>query len=127
VSAKRILSAGQCGADHAAIVRTFGQHLQAEVVAADSVDEALVQLRQGGFDLVLVNRVFDADGTPGLELVKQVQADEQLRQTRLMLVSNHEDAQREAVTAGALPGFGKAALGHPQMLARVRSFLEGPG
>jgi CheY-like chemotaxis protein len=115
---------GQCGADHAAIARTIRQQFQAEVVAADSAEAALAQLRQGGFDLVFVNRVFDADGMSGMELIQQIQADEQLRYTRMMLVSNYEDAQREAVAAGALPGFGKAALGHPQMLARVRSFLE---
>jgi hypothetical protein len=40
-----------------------------------------------------------------------------------MLVSNHEDAQREAVQAGALPGFGKASLGQPAMIARLKGGL----
>jgi hypothetical protein len=42
----------------------------------------------------------------------------------VMLVSNHEDAQRAAVEAGAVPGFGKAALGHPAMLARMGNYLD---
>jgi CheY-like chemotaxis protein len=120
---KRVLSVGQCAADHAAIVRTLERHFQAEVVPADTGAEALARLREGGFDLVLVNRVGDGDGRYGLELIKQVQADECLRQVPVLLVSNYEDAQREAVQAGAKPGFGKAALGQPYMLARVRPFL----
>jgi hypothetical protein len=43
----------------------------------------------------------------------------------VMLVSNYEDAQREAVAAGAQPGFGKAALGQPQTLARLKEVLGG--
>ena len=46
-----------------------------------------------------------------------------LRRVPVMLVSNYEDAQREAVAKGALPGFGKAALGQPHTLARLRAVL----
>ena len=42
----------------------------------------------------------------------------------MSLVSNHADAQSEAVQAGAAPGFGKAELGRPAMLARVGAVLE---
>ena len=41
-----------------------------------------------------------------------------------MLVSNYADAQREAVEAGAEPGFGKASLGRPEMLGKIRPILE---
>jgi hypothetical protein len=41
-----------------------------------------------------------------------------------MLVSNYEDAQAQAVQAGATTGFGKAALGQPHMLARVERYLR---
>jgi two-component system chemotaxis response regulator CheY len=129
VSGKRVLSVGQCGADHAAIARALGREFAAEVVAADTADEALARLRQGGFALVLVNRVFDADGGAGLDLVRRVKADGALQGVAVMLVSNYEDAQEQAVGAGAEPGFGKAALGHPRTAARLRPFLagEGPG
>jgi hypothetical protein len=40
-----------------------------------------------------------------------------------MLVSNYEDAQQEAVATGAVAGFGKASVGHPEMLGRVAPFL----
>ncbi len=40
-----------------------------------------------------------------------------------MLVSNYADAQKEAVEAGALPGFGKADLGDGQTHERLRNAL----
>ena len=124
MATKRILSVGQCMADHSSISWTFQRHFNAEVQPAHSVADALSQLRQEPFDLVLVNRVFDADGSSGVSLIQELQADETLRKIPIMLVSNYDDAQREAVQAGALPGFGKAALGQPQMVARVKAILE---
>jgi hypothetical protein len=40
-----------------------------------------------------------------------------------MLVSNYDDAQEEAIAAGAAPGFGKSALYGPLVVERVRAFL----
>ena len=42
---KRVLSVGQCGADHPAISRMIRQHFDAEVEPADSFDGALRKLR----------------------------------------------------------------------------------
>jgi CheY-like chemotaxis protein len=121
--ARRVLSIGQCYADHGSISRLLRQHFDAEVVPADGIDEALSRLRQGAFDLVLVNRVLDRDGGAGVYLVRRLKEDEALRAVPVMLVSNHADAQREAVEAGAEPGFGKAALGSPVTLNRLRAHL----
>src|SRR5947209_1810220 len=90
---KRVLSIGQCGADHGGISRTLQRHFGAEVVAAHTPEEGLSHLREGDFALVLVNRVLDADGSSGLDVVKQLKADEELREVPVMLVSNYEDAQ----------------------------------
>lgn len=124
MSVRRVLSLGQCGFDQGALARAFRQHLAAEVVPADSAAEALDALRRGPFALVLVNRLLDADGSSGVDFIRRLKADEQLRELPVMLVSNYDDAQEEAVGAGAVPGFGKRALGQPHMLARVRSVLE---
>lgn len=121
--AKRVLSVGQCFADHSGIARVLRGAFGAEVVGAGSARQALDLLRQERFALVLVNRVMDADGSSGLELICAIKMDEQLRDVPVMLVSNHEDAQEQAVQAGATSGFGKAALGQPQMLARVETYL----
>lgn len=124
MSTKKVLSIGQCFADQGAMRRTFQKHLGAEVVSVDDGDEALASLRSETFALVLVNRVLDADGSSGLEVLRQIKADEKGAAVPVMLVSNYEDAQRQAEQAGAVRGFGKAVLGQPAMLARVRPFLE---
>jgi CheY-like chemotaxis protein len=121
---KRVLSVGHCDADHGTITRAIEQHFGAEVVPAAGAEEALARLRAEPFALALVNRVFDADAFSGLDFIKQVRADEALRSVSVMLVSNYADYQRLAVEAGAVPGFGKAAIGQPQMIARLRAYLE---
>jgi hypothetical protein len=40
-----------------------------------------------------------------------------------MLVSNYADAQQQAETAGALPGFGKSSLRTPETRERLRAVL----
>jgi CheY-like chemotaxis protein len=123
MTAKRILSVGQCAADHSRISRTFQQAFAAEVIGVDTNVEALDKLRREAFALVLVNRVFDADGASGLDFIKHVKSDAALTQMPLMLVSNYTDAQKQAVEAGATPGFGKAELGAVQMIERVKGVL----
>jgi CheY-like chemotaxis protein len=123
VSVKRVLSVGQCFADHGSLLRTFRTHFGAEVVGADSAPEALALLEREAFDLVLVNRIFDADGGPGLDLIRQLMQEPLRGRVPVMLVSNYDWAQEEAVQAGARPGFGKSSLGQSQMLERVRAVL----
>jgi CheY-like chemotaxis protein len=124
MAVKRVLSVGQCYADHLAITRTLEEHFSAEITAADDAEEALARLREVSFDLVLVNRIFDRDGSEGTALIKAMKSDDALKKIPVMLVSNYEDSQNEAVAAGATPGFGKAALGQPGMVERVRKVLE---
>ncbi len=106
----RILSVGQCSFDHGMISRHLRTIYGAEVVGANAVGEALVSLRAGNFDVVLINRILDADGTPGIELIRAIKAEPDLAAIPVMLVSNYEDAQMEAQSVGAVPGFGKTDL-----------------
>ena len=48
----------------------------------------MASLRAGEFDLVLVNRVLDADGSSGLDLIRAIKADPDLANVPVMLVSN---------------------------------------
>ncbi len=123
MSVKRILSLGQCGADHGAIEGLIRRHFDAEVIPVDTFDEATDRLRQGGIALVLVNRVLNYGGDPGVDFIAALKKDAALSQVPVMLVSNHEDAQQEAVALGALPGFGKSALGSTTTLNRLRQAL----
>jgi CheY-like chemotaxis protein len=117
----RVLSIGQCAADHAAISRVLADQFQAAVIPVDNEEQAALELRRAPVSLVLVNRIFDADGRSGLEFIRRWK--EQEPHIAIMLVSNYEDAQTDAREAGAVPGFGKAALGQPHMLDRVRPYL----
>lgn len=123
MSGKRVLSIGQCMADHGNITRRLRATFAAQVVSVDSSREALEWLRREAFDLVLVNRVFDVTAESGQELIRQVKADEQLRDVSIMLVSNFPEAQDEAVAAGAIPGFGKAALNQQETVEKLRPYL----
>jgi two-component system chemotaxis response regulator CheY len=121
---KRVLSVGQCFADHSSISRVLRSAFGSEVLGVDSPREALDHLRQGTFSLVLINRVLDADGSSGLDLIRAIRSEDALRDVPVMLVSNYEDAQSQAVQAGASAGFGKSSLGQPPMLARVEPYLR---
>ncbi|MCE9553767.1 MAG: response regulator, partial [Planctomycetes bacterium] len=111
---KRVLSVGQCVPDHTAISRMLKSRFGVEVVAADKADDALAALRGGPIDLVLVNRKLDCDYTDGLEIIRQIKADEALKDVPCMLISNYAEHQETATEAGAEYGFGKAELEKPE-------------
>lgn len=121
-----VLDVGQCSLDHGNISQLLSEAFGAVVQQADSLDQAMEAVRRGGFDLVLVNRIFDADGVEGLELIRRLRADSETAATPVMLVSNFQDAQDAAVSLGANPGFGKSALEAHDTLDRLASILRAP-
>lgn len=123
----RVLNVGHCGFDHGNIGRVLEEEFGAEVDAVSTVDQAFHAVRDGQFDLVLVNRVFDGNGESGLELIKRLQGHEETRGTPVMLVSNFPEAQEAAVAIGARPGFGKSALNGVETRERLASVLSGSG
>ena len=118
----KVLSVGQCGVDSAAISRFLRRSFDADVIAVDSADEAIDELRRDRYDLVLANRVFDLGGS-GLELIATIKADSTLNPVPVMLVSDLPAAQRQAEELGAVPGFGKASLGRPEAIERIAAAL----
>jgi two-component system chemotaxis response regulator CheY len=121
----KVLSVGQCGMDHALIARRLKSAHAAEVDAARTAEEAVRMLGEASYDLVLVNRVLDHDGSSGLELVRRLKAEVGLG-APVMLVSNYADAQAEAVRLGAAPGFGKSEIGRAEADARIGAALGSP-
>lgn len=103
-------------ADSGSIKRFLEQQFQAHVSSADTADEAMAMASNGPFDLILVNRIFDADGESGLAFIKDVKKASAVGKIPVMLISNYADAQEKAVQAGAEPGFGKAELGSPRVI-----------
>jgi len=123
MSTKKVLSVGQCSADHSSIAYMMKRHFDAEVVAAHSFEDAEYRLRRGGINLVLVNRVFNNNGASGVDFIAEIKGNADLPQVPVMLVSNYPDAQEQAVALGALPGFGKAAIGEADTIERLRDVL----
>jgi CheY-like chemotaxis protein len=121
--AKKVLSVGQCAADHYSLAQLLEKNFDVEVIPADTKDDTLAQIRAQPFTLILVNRVFDVNGASGLDFIRELKKDETLAKVPVMLISNHADAQHQAVARGALLGFGKAELMATKTLARLKSVL----
>ena len=120
---KQVLNVGQCGPDHAAISRTLKSHFDVDVQMVETHDEAMLKLQNNTYDLVLLNRIFDATGTQGMHTLKALKSEQSMTRVPVMLVSNYEDAQQAAVEAGALPGFGKSQLADPLTADRLQEVL----
>jgi len=121
---KRVLDVGNCVPDHAAIRGLLEGTFGAEVVQAHGPEDTLAALRQGPFDLVLVNRKLDQDYSDGIDIIKSIKTDAALAKTPVMLITNYEDHQAAAVATGAEPGFGKLSLRTEETLKRLGKFLS---
>ena len=115
------MSVGQCGFDHSSISRYLTEEFAATVDAADTRFEALQALERQPYHLVLVNRVLDSDGSSGQLVIEAILGLDNA--PPVMLVSNYADAQQQAETAGAQPGFGKSSLRTPETRARLSAVL----
>jgi CheY-like chemotaxis protein len=121
---KRVLDIGNCSMDHGAISGMLRKQFGAEVVQCHGPDDSLATLKQGKFDLVLVNRKLDQDYSDGLDIVQAIKADPQLADTPVMLITNFPQYQEQAVAAGALPGFGKKQLYDETTQERLSALLK---
>lgn len=121
-----ILDVGQCSLDHRTISAFFADRFKAKVTRAHGQRDAQQALMDSPFNLVLVNRLLDRDGSSGLELIRTLKQDPrpELSSVPVMLVSNHPEAQQAATEIGAEPGFGKAHLRSEETLARLKAVLE---
>ncbi len=120
---KKVLDVGQCSFDHASIARQLQSAFGAVVRQADDWTEALDRLQNEAFHLILVNRKLDCDGGDGIRLICSLKQQREYAGIPTMLVSNYAEAQRAAVAAGAVPGFGKAELGSDRTLDLLRNWL----
>jgi two-component system chemotaxis response regulator CheY len=122
VSMPLVLDLGQCDYDHPQI-QTLLESLGATVRRAHNFAEARKLMEQEKFDLILVNRITDIDGTSGLDFISDVKGPEGKNGPKMMLVSNYPDAQIAAVKAGAVLGFGKDFLDSPQTKEKLNAAL----
>lgn len=120
----RVLTVGHCDLDHQALCRLLDSCGDVEVASADRMADAVDAVRSGSYDLVLINRIFEFSGESGIDLIRKLRADPETCASVLMLVSNLEEAQQQAVAAGAVRGFGKAELDSPQTRDTLARYLN---
>ena len=120
-----VISVGQCGYDNSRI-RTLIRSIDStvEIKETDSHQETMEVLASlGEAALVLVNRVFDMDGASGMDLISQLKSKEsEFAGIPVMLVSNYEKSQAEAIANGAIPGFGKSELQSVETRQKMNRF-----
>ncbi len=120
---KKVLDVGNCDPDHAAITAFFTSNFDVEMGRSKLPSDTMSQLKEGSYDLVVINRKLDEDYSDGLEIIKQIKSDPASGETPVMLVTNYEEHQAAAVAEGALRGFGKLEFGKPETVDRVRAVL----
>ena len=114
---------GHCNVDGPRLQRELSASFpKVRVTRVNSV-EALEGAIGEGVDLLLVNREPVGFAEDGLTIIERVH--EAHPETTVMLVSDYEDAQAAAVSAGAVAGFGKQMMGTMEMAEVVRKALEG--
>jgi CheY-like chemotaxis protein len=118
-----VLDVGNCGPDHAAIRSMLSSKFDVRVLQAHGSQDSLKLLASEAIDLVLINRKLDQDYSDGLEILKLIKADSRYASIPVMLVTNYQEAQEEAVQWGALPGFGKLSLTAEETWSRLSSVL----
>jgi len=121
---KKILSIGQCGFDSSGI-KALVESVGAEYNEARTFSDANNRLLEEAYDLVLVNRVTDADGSLGINFIGDLLAERSDKKPAVMMVSNYEEAQRDATALGAVEGFGKQALKDPETRKKIEVALKG--
>ena len=122
-STRRVLDIGQCNPDHYAISRLVEETTGASVDRAHGLTDALELLERQSYALVLVNRVLDRDGASGMAVISALKSQDRTSKVPVMLVSNYDSAQEEAVAMGAVRGFGKNELDLEQTATRLRAAL----
>ena len=122
----RVALIGHCVPDSGMLKSVVSRIFPAcEVVRVNDEQTALDEVKRS--DLLLINRQMDGDfpgvSGMGINLIRELRGVPE-RKAALILVSNFEDAQQEAVGIGAAPGFGKAKAGSAEAAERMRAAVE---
>ncbi len=117
------MSVGQCNPDHRAIQTFLESNFECEVIRIDSTQEALLELQNSKYDLVLVNRKLDIDYSDGTILIQEMKKNSKLNKIPVMLISNYPEYQEQAIQLGALYGFGKSELNKEETKQKVKNAL----
>jgi response regulator RpfG family c-di-GMP phosphodiesterase len=121
---KKVLDVGNCGPDHSSISSLLRKHFNVEILRADQATDTFDILEKQSVDLILINRKLDIDYSDGIDILRALKATSTTQHIPAMLITNYPEHQQQAVSLGALYGFGKLELGTPETLARLKSVLQ---
>jgi DNA-binding NarL/FixJ family response regulator len=116
-----VVLVGHCGIDGPRLERELTQGMSETRVLRVNSETDLKRCLEDGADLLLINREPVGFDRQGVDLVREVCRDNP--DAKVMLVSDYSDAQQEAVSAGALPGFGKSTMGRGTVVGAVKKAL----
>jgi CheY-like chemotaxis protein len=120
---KTVIDCGNCGPDYNSIRKLVQSQFDAVVVQAHGLEDALETLAHRSVDLITVNRKLDRDYSDGMEVIRAIKADPRFAAIPMMLITNYEEHQQEAMAAGAVRGFGKLAVNSPGTVALLEPYL----
>ena len=119
---KRVLDIGNCVPDHQSITTMIESNFDATVDQANAFEDAETLLKKNAYDLVVVNRLLDMDGSSGMEVIRRVR--EHNGDLTVMLITNFPKHQETAIKIGAVPGFGKNAVGNQETIDLLHQYLS---
>ena len=121
---KRIALVGHCGPDSSYLRMAVSNAIKGAKVLMIDDDDDLQKAVTDGVDLLLLNRVleFGFSADMGVDVIRQFRKDHP--ELKMMLVSNYAEAQKDAIDAGALPGFGKREIGTPKVTEMLKGALS---
>lgn len=120
---KKVLLSGNCNFDYPYIKKIIESHFDSEVIRAHDNEDARKLINKNKYDLVMVNRIGAFDNKPGIEIIKYMQSDSELKKTPVMLITNYPMYMKEAIEAGAVEGFGKENVKSEATLDILRKYL----
>lgn len=120
---RRVLNVGQCVPDTIKITNFLKSCFDVEIIPSATAPETIDLLGKSPYDLVLINRKLDADYTDGMDIIREMKSDQRFQKIPVMLITNYPEYQQEAVTNGAVYGFGKDELGSSDAIARLTPYL----
>lgn len=121
---RKVLDVGQCDADHFRISEMLNRDFDVEIQRAHTMDEAIKAALDTPFDLILINRIIDLDGSPGIAILHDLKNRPSTAETPVMIVSDFANAQDESVSAGGKRGFGKSELASATTTASLAEILS---
>ena len=123
---RKVLDVGQCNADNYRISELLNRHFDVQVDRSHSIVQAVEAASKKPYDLILINRILDADSSAGMDVLASLKLNPSSKEIPVMIISNYEDAQEKAIEKGAVAGFGKGALDSEETLAKLKKYLSDP-